>query len=352
MIKILIVEDSDSTADLLTSILEREEDFEIIGRARNGKMAVEMAARLKPDIITMDILMPVMDGIESTRLIMSHNPTPIVVVSSKLDREELRITFRSIEEGALAVVEKPVGEGPEALAELEKYLVDMVRAMSKVKLLQTRMKTAARKTKNIRAVKAAFNDETPGPYDVIAIGASTGGPMALRTILSTLPHSINVPVLVVQHIATGFIPAMVDWVSSITSLNVKLATHGDSLSAGTVYFAPDNQHLTITRKKGILYSELSHPLRNDKFCPSATTLLESVARVCGNRGVGILLSGMGNDGSEGLLKLKKASGRTIIQDRNTSVVSGMPDAALKLNAVEDVVELDKISTHLINLLSG
>ncbi len=351
MIKILIVEDSDSTAELLINVLEKEEDFEIIGRARNGKMAVEMAARLTPDIITMDILMPVMDGIESTRLIMAHNPTPIVVVSSKLDREELRITFRSIEEGALAVVEKPVGSGPEVVAELEKYLVDMVRAMSKVKLIQRRMKATSAKKGNVEPIKASFN-KTPGPYDVIAIGASTGGPMALKTILSTLPHSINVPVLIVQHIASGFIPAMVDWVSSITSLNVKLATNGDALTAGTIYFAPDNQHLTITRKRGILYSEISHPLRNDKFCPSATTLLSSVARVCGKRGVGILLSGMGDDGSEGLLKLRKASGRTIIQDRNSSVVSGMPDAALKINAVEDVVELDKISTHIINLLSS
>ena len=347
MIRILIVEDSDSTAELLTTILSKEEDFKVIGRARNGKMAVEMSARLKPDIITMDILMPVMDGIEATRLIMAHNPTPIVVVSSKLDREELRITFHSIEEGALAVVEKPVGDSPDVIAELEIYLVDMVRAMSKVKLIHRRMKTDS---VNIDAIKEPSFNPKPGPYDIIAIGASTGGPMALKTILSTLPYSLNVPVLIVQHIATGFIPAMVDWISSVTLLNVKLATNGTPLAAGSVYFAPDNQHLTIIKKGDILYSELSHQLKEDKFCPSATTLLESVAGVCGKKGIGILLSGTGDDGAEGLLKLRKASGHTIIQDRNSSVVPGMPDAALNIDAVDDVVELDKISTHIINLL--
>ena len=346
MIRILIAEDSEVVALLLKAIFEQEEDLQVVGHARNGAEAVTLAAELKPDLITMDIRMPVMDGFEATREIMSSEPVPIVVISSSVDDEELRITFRAIEEGALAVIEKPRGIGHPEFDSIRKELVSMVRAMAEVKLVRRRRWNQPIGTVVDTRQAPAARD---GQCDVIAVGASTGGPQALRQLLSSLPANLAVPVAVVQHIGQGFLQGLVDWLDSHTALEVRLACDGDILEAGQVYFAPEERHLTVRRRGEHLTAVFTDDAPVSGVRPSATVLFQSVAAVCAQRGAGVLLSGMGNDGASGLLAIRRAGGRCLAQDEESCVVFGMPGSALALGAVERTTALERMAAVLTDI---
>ncbi len=341
MIKILITDDSDTIAALLKSILEKEPDMQVIGWAKNGRQAVEMSRKLMPDLITMDIRMPVMDGFEATRSIMSQAPVPIVVVSSSVD-DELQICFRAIEEGALAVIEKPQSVDPKSFQAVSRKLVETVRAMAGVKVIR----------RHIRQAEIPVEIQPPLPgvqgyaFEIIAVGCSTGGPQALQAILSALPAGFPIPIAVVQHMSQGFLHGMVDWLQKITPLKVKLAEDGEVLQPATVYFAPEDRHLALKRTAGGLAAVMSNAPPVGQFRPSATTLFQSAARVCGNRAVGLLLSGMGDDGATGLLEMRMAGAHTVIQDKESSVVFGMPGSALALDAVDKTVKLESIASYL------
>jgi len=345
MIRILITEDSEVVALLLKAIFQREADFEVIGHARNGREAVQMAHDLKPDLVTMDIRMPVMDGFDATRMIMSTNPVPIVVISSSVDDEELRITFRAIEEGALAVLEKPHGVGHPDFETIRRELVDTVRAMAEVKVVRRWNRPAAPSA-------AIFETEIGRRhkvYELVAVGSSTGGPQTLQAILSNLPVGFPLPILVVQHIAKGFIGGLVSWLKGTTLLQVKLAEDTGVLEPGTVYFAPDEHHLRAVRRNGRLVAEVRRGEPVDRHCPSVSELFDSVAACCGERGVGLLLTGMGEDGARGLLQMRQRGAHTVAQDEESCVVFGMPRAAIELGAVEKVAKLAEIPAHLTDL---
>lgn len=346
MIRILVCEDSQVVALLLKAIFEREPDFEVIGHAINGRMCVQMAQQLKPDLITMDIRMPMMDGFEATRLIMESKPIPIVVVSSSVNDEELKITFRAIEEGALSVIEKPCGINQPGFEAARRELVETVRAMASVKLIR---RIPLRKPRAAEAFQLDTTTPYAGTYELIALGCSTGGPLALRQILSALPVDFPVPIVITQHIVKGFIGGLISWLGGHTLLQVKEAQQGESLRAGTVYFAPDNYHLLITRNRNGLAAQLNQDLPVSGFRPSATPLLKSVAQTCASNAIGTLLTGMGCDGAEGLLALRQAGGHTIAQDAESAVVFGMPGAAIALDAVDEIVKLDRIAAYLAHL---
>ena len=346
MLRILIVEDSSVVAMLLKAIFQREPDFEVVGHAKNGLEGVKMALELKPDVITMDIRMPAMDGFEATRRILADNPVPIIVISASVDNEELRITFRAIEEGALAIVEKPRGFTHPDFELIRRDMVDTVRAMAEVKLFRRK------KFESTRAIENPVMElpQTGNNYELLAIGCSTGGPHVLLQILSRLPNNFPIPIVITQHISKGFVGGLVAWLQGNTLLKVKLAEHGETLLAGTIYFAPDDQHLLVTRSLSGLALSLNKEALENSFRPSADTMFRSIARNCGHQAIGLLLSGMGEDGARGMLALRNAGGHTVVQDEASAVVYGMPGAAIALGAIDRVVELEKLPAYLASLV--
>lgn len=346
VIKILIVDDSPTEVALLKSIFNKEIDLQVVGVAQNGQEAIKMIPILKPDIITMDILMPVMNGLEATRIIMSHFPKPIVIISSIVNVESMSITFEALEAGALVVLEKPNNVGSQAFEKSCARIVDTVRSMADIHVIKRRFFT--NNTKEIKPIKHLYTAPDKHPcYEIIAIGASVGGPQALKKIFSILPKDFPLPIVVVQHMMRGFINGFAHWLNSNTDLIIKNAEPNEILKCGTVYLAPDLYHMELKREQGKLIIKLvsGHPISG--FCPSATVLFQSVAKVCGRNAIGILLTGMGNDGAQGLLELKKINAHTIIQDPESAVVFGMAGVAQSMGAVDKVVDLNNIADYLI-----
>ena len=339
MIRVLIVEDSLVQSGLLKSILESDPEIQVIGIAGNGEEGVRQAIALKPDLITMDIRMPGLDGFEATRRIMQVQPTPIVVVSSSVQTSDLAITFNAIKAGALDVIEKPsvlTGANYEAIRE---RLINTVKAMAEVKVIRRRP---------VRQLGAPAptppNRKSRPPVAVVAIGSSTGGPAALNTVLKLLPRDFPLPIVVVQHMAAGFIQGLIEWLQIESSLPIKLAQHRQPVQAGHVYVAPDDQHL-IFASRGILGVNTDPSVSHVR--PSATVLFNSVAQVYGAEAAGVILTGMGDDGAVGLAAMHDQGAVTFAQDQATSVIYGMPRVAVTLGAVDQILPLDSIASALV-----
>lgn len=342
MIKVLIVDDSPTVVALFKHIISAESDMEVVGVAQNGKEAVEMAAALKPDLITMDIQMPVMDGLEATRLIMAGNPTPIVVISSTISDESTKATFHILEAGALTALAKPADMFSPTFSETKKFIIETLRSMAGV--------AVARKLK-IDA-KPVLKVVGAGNYEIVAIGSSVGGPAALKTILSHLPEGFPVPIVVVQHMTNGFLNGFVQWLGENTPLKVKTADDKEHLQKGTVYIAPEKRHLQVERTGIGLAAKIVAGEAVSGFCPSITVLFNSVAAVSGKKAIGMILTGMSGDGANGLLEIKKAEGLTLAQDPASAVVYGMAGVAQSIGAVDQVVELNAIAPYLIKATHG
>lgn len=340
MITILIVDDSKTESLLLANLFNAEQDMKVIGYAKNGMEAIKLTKQLKPNLITMDVLMPIMDGLSATKTIMTECPTPIVVISSTTNNALLNTTYQALNAGALYVLDKT----DYTKASARKYLIDTIRSMSEIKIIKKRFFT--RHPQPTLPIKPFISKA----IELVAIGTSVGGPSALNTIFSKLPTDFPVPIVVVQHMTPGFISGFTTWLSKNTPLSVKVADHHELLKAGTIYFAPDANHLTIKRTPNGLLTELTQSLPVSGFRPSATVLLQSVAKICGKHAIGVLLTGMGNDGAQGLLELKQAHGHTLIQDPESAVVFGMAGVAQSLNAVDEVVPLEKIAQYLYSIL--
>ncbi|MEO5364898.1 MAG: chemotaxis-specific protein-glutamate methyltransferase CheB [Magnetococcus sp. WYHC-3] len=335
---ILIVEDSQVVAMLLRAIFSRENGLRVVGHALDGAQALEMTHRLRPHIITMDIRMPRMDGLEATRRIMEEVPTPIVVVSASVDDEELRITFRAIEAGALAVIEKPRGIAHPDFETIRGNLVDMVRAMSEVPVVRR-----SRRNKPPSPAGLPPSPSPPSPPSparsrgslpsIVALGASTGGPQTLQAILERLPAHFPIPILVVQHISPGFVGGMASWLDTLTPLGVSVAANAEPLQPGRVYLAPDSVHVRVeSNAQGAAVVRLTtgnHPA--NPHCPSVGVMLESVADQFGSRCIAGLLTGMGSDGAAALARLAACQAATFVQSRDSCVVFGMPGSALELH---------------------
>ncbi len=346
MIRILIADDSPTEVALIQYIIESEKDMMVIGVAKNGKEAVELTAKLKPDLITMDIQMPIMDGLEATRIIMSQNPTPIIVISSMVNDESIHATFHILEAGALTALAKPVNAFSSSFKERSNYIIDTIRSLSEICVAKKPLKTTLTYAKEHK--QAELQKMTPA-YEIIAIGASVGGPMALKTILSQLPADFPVPIVIVQHMSNGFICGFSQWLAKNIRLKVKNVVNHDVLHKGAVYIAPEQKDLLIERVQDQLTCKLVDGDPVSGFCPSITILLRSVAQVSGPKAIGMLLTGMSDDGAEGLLELKKAQGHTLIQDPQSAVVFGMGAVAQSLNAVDLVIDLEHIANYLTNI---
>ena len=341
MVRVLIVDDSPTVRALLAAMLESDPDLQVVGTATNGEQAVRQAHALKPDVITMDIRMPGMDGIEATEHIMAECPTPIVILSSAVASPDAHITFNALQAGALEVMQKPVGINHADFEIIRERLVRTVKLMAEVKLVRRRVRKG---TAPIAPPAMAAAHRLPA---LLAIGASTGGPSALNTLLlRALPAGFPLPVVVVQHMSAGFLAGLVNWLQLQSRLQLEVAVDGQLLRPGEVYFAPDDQHL-ICASRGVLGLTRTPPVSHVR--PSATVLFQSVARVYGANAAGLVLTGMGDDGAAGLKAIRDQGGLTIAQDEASCVVYGMPKVAVELGAVERVLALDRIAPALAEL---
>ena len=342
-IRVLVVDDSAVVRQILVSMLETVSGFQVVGQARDGEEAVRLTARLRPNVVTMDIRMPRLDGLEAIKRIMSTTPTPIVVVAASVYEPDLNIAFAAIEAGALTVVEKPRGITPDAYEAARDQLVTTIRLMSDVQVVTLR--PDRRRLESPSAPQTGVENATMAPLDtdLIAMAASTGGPGVLREIFHALPGDLSIPVVAVQHITSGFAHGFARWLDGETALQVAIAEDGERIKPGRVLIAPDDTHLTVA-PGGIARLDHSDPVRGQR--PSATRLFNSVARTFGPAAVGVVLTGMGEDGADGLENLRQAGGHVIAQDEESCVVFGMPKAAIERGVVDRIMAPDKIASVL------
>ncbi|GGF12877.1 chemotaxis response regulator protein-glutamate methylesterase [Aliidongia dinghuensis] len=340
MIRVLVAEDSPTLREFLVHILSAEADIRVIATAVDGVQAAEAVARLRPDVVTMDIHMPRLDGFAATRRIMEDHPTPIVIVSSTMS-DQVAATFRAIEAGALAFVRRPHGIGHREHAADAGELVQTVRLMAEVKVVR-RWRKSSIGSRRIAPTAASVGAGAKGR--IVAIGASTGGPIALQTLLKGLPSDFSAPLVIVQHISPGFVEGFVDWLGGASSLPVRLAQHGEPLLPGHVYLAPDGSHMGVTADA--IRLDTGHAENGSR--PAISYLFRSVAESFGANAAGILLSGMGADGAAELKALRELGATTVAQSKESSVVHGIPGVAIDLGAaghVLDPVEISKLLTR-------
>jgi two-component system chemotaxis response regulator CheB len=340
-IRVLVVDDSIAQRAMLVALLDADPDLDVVGWAANGAEAVRAAATLRPDVITMDLRMPGMDGLEATRKIMEQTPTPIVLVTSSTSVSEQRTAMEALQAGVLAIVSKPTLD--EQNTGTVQELLRMVKGMARVKVVR-RWTPVSRE-----AASAAIRTSTPvlpaRPLEVIAVGASTGGPQALSELLARLPSAFPLPILVVQHIAVGFVSALMDWLRTQCSLSISLAENGRRLNEPGVHIAPSGHHMIVQNRTIVLTDD--PPVSSHR--PSATVLFRSVSQEYRSTAVGVILTGMGDDGAVGLRDLRRAGGVTIAQDEASSVVYSMPGTAIQMGVVDHVRSPEGIADLLMQL---
>ncbi len=337
-IRVLIAEDSPTVAELLARVIQQDPNLLLIGVARDGAEAVQLAFSTRPDIITMDVEMPVLDGLEATRQILERKAIPIVVVSAMADSPDK--VFAIMQAGALMVVPKPIGGTVRDLA----YLGNQVTTTLK---MLARPDETSPTIGQVLAPSRPLKDVPHESNALLAVGTSAGGPAALTRFFGDLPAGFPSPILCVQHMPNGFIGGLASWLDARSALKVKVAEHAEHVRPGYVYLAPDDQHMSVVTG-GIIRLHRTPPV--DGHRPSVTRLFESVAQTYGTDAIGVLLTGMGRDGATGLLQIKQAGGITLAEDESTCAVYGMPKAAVELGAVKQVVPLDKMAQAVVKVL--
>lgn len=344
MIRVLVAEDSTTTRQLLVSIIQEDPEMEVAGEAKNGLEAVELCQKLRPDIVAMDIDMPDMNGFEATKRIMIEFPTPIVIISSSRNVAEVQTALQALKVGALTLMKKPCAPGIEASAEEHRQFIATLKSMSQVKVIRHWPDQP-----EVKSPMVPYSGKSdPGSRQgVVAIVASTGGPAALNRIFSELPENFPLPILVVQHMALGFIDGCAAWMTGNSPLHIKVAEEGESLLPGRVYLAGDDRHLGVSDRFTLRYSS-SIPI--GAFRPSGTFLFESAAKTYGSSVIAVVLTGMGSDGAAGLKKVKEAGGRVLVQDQESSVIFGMPDEAIKSGCADKILPLAEIASELMKMI--
>lgn len=344
-IRVLVVEDSLTIRKRIVEVLSADADVEVVGEGEDGRRAIELTAALRPDVITLDMMLPVMTGLAATEYIMAHTPTPILVVSASTNRGEVFRTYDALAAGAVDVLDKPLGD--EIDDAWERKLVSTVKLVSRIKVIThlrgklSHAPFAARPTSRVQGA----------PYRIGAIGVSTGGPAALQEILRGLPADFPLPLLIVMHIAEPFGDAFADWLDAQSPIRVRVAKDGEplpQLGAPIAVMAPPTRHLVV--RDGRLH--LSDGPERHSCKPSVDVMFESIAAELGDRTVACLLTGMGKDGAAGLLAIRQAGGMTIAQDEATSIVFGMPREAIMLSAAKEVLPLHEVARSLVALVRG
>lgn len=350
MITVLIVEDSKVVLDYLVYIVEKDPQMSVLGTADSGESAMQFLAEQRPDVILMDVFLPGIDGFETTRRIMTSVPVPIVICTGSTSLGETQFAMRALEAGALTVLRKPKGFGAPGSDAEAALLVETLRLMSEVKLVRRWNGASSSGASALSRTDIPAHPEGPsGGPTVVAIGASTGGPPAILTILTGLPKDFPLPILLVQHISSGLTVGFADWLASESGMPVSVAVGGELPQPGRVYVAPDDRHMLIG-SGGELRTSASKAYYGLR--PSVGVLFQSVAEHYGNRAIGILLTGMGRDGADELRVLADVGALTIAQDEKTSVVFGMPGEAIRLGAARFVLPPERIAELLVSRTQG
>jgi len=341
-VRVLVVEDSLTVRRRLCEVLGADPEIDVVGEADNGKSAIELCREIRPDIVTLDMMLPVMSGLAATEYIMAYCPTPILIVSASTNRGELFRTYDALAAGAVDALDKPLGDDRDE--DWERRIVATVKLVSRIKVIthpRARLRAFNHPAAPARPARA------PAPRRecrVIGIGASTGGPAAIVDVLRALPAAFPLPVLFVLHIGEPFGSAFAEWLDGQTPHRVSYARDGEAVAgaAGRVVMAPPDRHLVVSGGKlRLTSSPARHSCR-----PSVDALFESIAQEYGAAGAGCLLTGMGRDGAAGLLEIKESGGLTLVQDEATSVVFGMPREAVLLGAACHVLPLGEIGDTL------
>ncbi len=340
MIRVMVVDDSAVVRQSTKFILESDPELQVVGEAGNGVEALELAERCKPDVITMDVQMPRMDGLEALREIMSERPVPVLIVTGLDLEHEAQLTAQAKQLGAVAVLKRPAGFGDAAQKGFAAQLVRQVKAMSTIKVVRHNKAHSAQPG----APVATSPRVKP---DVLAIGASTGGPAALHVVLGAMPADFPLPIVITQHISFGFIDGFASWLNDACALNVRVAKHGDRMEVGQIYVAPDDVHLRVERFGRLMLSD-SPPVGGHR--PAVNVMFQSVADSYAAAALGVLLTGMGADGAEGLVAMRRAGAITIAQDEASCVVFGMPKEAIKMGGAVHVVRLERITPMLVEMV--
>lgn len=343
-IRLLVVEDSPSVREFLLYLFASDQEIRIIGTAANGEEALEAVRDQRPDVITMDLHMPKMDGYAATRAIMENYPTPIVVVTGSSSSNDTSTTLSALEAGALAVMKRPAGIGHPEHAVHARELIQTVKLMSEIKVVKRWAKRKQPGTEPPSAVAAPPHNQ----LRLVAIGSSTGGPLALQQILAPLPRNFALPIIIVQHIADGFTDGFVQWLSNASGYPVHILENGATLQPGHAYVVPNGHQAALDT---YLHASLKKGVSENGHCPSVSYLFRSVASTLGAHAVGVLLTGMGRDGAAELGLMRARGAITIAQDKESSVVHGMPGEAIALGAAAYVLPPDKIVALLAGLSS-
>jgi len=344
-IRVVIADDSIVAREMLTHILVSDPAIEVVGTATNGEEAVDLVARLRPDLVTMDIHMPRMDGLEATERIMAFTPTPILVVSSSVYGEGMGRAFDALAAGALEVIKKPEPKDWADLETIGRQIIRTVKILSRVKVI-THIR--GRRTSGHAGVSHLGPPDIEGErIRIVAIGSSTGGPTALLEVLARLPQHFPLPIVVAQHIADGFVPGLAAWLDAACKITVAAAAEGDVLEPGVAYLAATGANLEVDGRR----VRFTQPQPGELYVPSVDALFESVAVSHGDKAIGVLLTGMGADGARGLKSLYDRGAPTICQDEATSMVWGMPKAAIDLGAARAVLPVHEIADAIDGLIA-
>jgi two-component system, chemotaxis family, protein-glutamate methylesterase/glutaminase len=345
--RVLVVEDSATVRGRLREVLMSDPDIELVAEASDGKRAIELCEALRPDVVTMDMMLPIMSGLAATEYIMAHCPTPILIVSASVNRGELFKTYEALAAGAVDVLEKPRGDEPEG--SWERNFLRTLKLVSRIRVIthpraRLRGMDPMLSTPAPLPADAVVDLSAPASAALVAIGASTGGPGAIVDIFRALPKDFGLPILLVLHISEPFGSAFADWLDGQTNRRVAYGREGELVAAapGRVLMAPPDRHMVVQGGR----IRINKDPERHSCRPSVDVLFESLAREYGSSTVACLLTGMGRDGAAGMLALRKAGAFTIAQDEATCVVYGMPREAVLLNAVSRVLPLGQIAPVL------
>lgn len=345
-VKVMVVDDSAFMRKIISDILKEDKDVDVLLTARNGQDALEKLISAKPDVITLDIEMPIMDGITTLREIINKYDIPVIMLSS-LTVEGADSTLKALEIGAVDFITKPTNVFSLSQSEEKHNLIEKVKTASKIK---RNYKPSIPIVKSKPIIKSEPFNKNEEVKFIIAIGTSTGGPKALQSVIPQLPSDINGSVLVVQHMPEGFTRSLANRLDSMSNIRVKEAEDGEKLRKGYCYIAPGNYHLTACEDRGDIVLKLDKNPTVSGHRPSVDVMMESVATLKSMKKIGVIMTGMGSDGAKGIRKILDAGGYTIAQDEESSIVFGMPKVAINNGSINKVLPLDEISNELTNVL--
>lgn len=352
MIKVMIVDDSALIRKLLTDILGADPEITIVGTARNGKDALEKIGDYKPDVITLDVEMPIMDGLTTLKHIVKDYEVPVIMIST-LTEEGASLTLKALEEGAVDFLQKPTnvfGLNEESIGE---EIVEKVKIAADIKVDKKPVKTFVRRELPVqreRAKPLKNSDLLKNRIDfktIVAIGTSTGGPRALQEVIPEIPGDIDATVVIVQHMPAKFTKSLADRINLTSELDVKEAEEGEVLKRGCAYIAPGDYHMEIVEEGKELKVKLNQKPKVMGLRPTVDIMMNSVAKIGNYKKVGVILTGMGSDGAEGIENMKKSGAITMAQDEKSSVVFGMPRAAIATECIDQVLDLNNVSKSIV-----